>query len=188
MWNRATHYDRNWKIIRCMQWLISKWWCAECRQTWSKLENALCRLACMPVGGSLVILIDDSSIPWGMMCDSAVGAGSALINTRKFSWLSTAACSSFFSSVFSQRATKCTFCNNGSTGQTPLKYLCLFVCLSIYLSVNRVIQKIMIRINRGFVTLFYWFSTIHMDINLTYCLAVYQTAECQVRMFYISFE
>ena len=32
-----------------------------------KLSKALCKLAIMPEGASLVILIDVCSIPWGMM-------------------------------------------------------------------------------------------------------------------------
>ena len=32
--------------------------------TWLKLSRALCKLASIPVGGSLVILIEDSSIPY----------------------------------------------------------------------------------------------------------------------------
>lgn len=74
--------------------------------TWLKLSRALCKLASIPVGGSLVILIEDSSIPYmytsetvnhimrsctfivqvyvtcGMMCDSGMGAGSADMYTR----------------------------------------------------------------------------------------------------------
>lgn len=52
------------------------------RLTWVKRSRALCRLACMPVGGSLVILMAFSRMPWGMMWDSGLGAGSALMNTR----------------------------------------------------------------------------------------------------------
>lgn len=33
--------------------------------TWSKLSRAACKLASMPVGGSLVILMAFSRIPWG---------------------------------------------------------------------------------------------------------------------------
>lgn len=50
--------------------------------TWVKRSRALCRLAYMPVGGSLVILMASSSRPWGMMWLSGLGAGSALMNTR----------------------------------------------------------------------------------------------------------
>lgn len=50
--------------------------------TWSKLSRAACRLASMPVGGSLVILMEFSRIPCGMMCSCGVGEGSALMNTR----------------------------------------------------------------------------------------------------------
>ena len=49
----------------------------EATRTWLKLSSALCRLASMPVGGSLVILMEDSRMPWGMMWDSGMGAGSA---------------------------------------------------------------------------------------------------------------
>jgi len=95
--------------------------------TWLKLLSAFCKLACMPVGGSLVILMEDSSMPCGMMCDSGVGAGSALINTRKSSWLSAAACSNFFSRGFSQRATRCTFCHptHENTIQTTISSYCI---------------------------------------------------------------
>lgn len=78
--------------------------------TWLKLSSALCRLACIPVGGSLVILMEFSKIPWGMMWPSGVAEGSALTNTRKFSWLPSACCSRSFSSVPSQRATRWMFC------------------------------------------------------------------------------
>ncbi len=74
-----------------------------------KLSRALCRLACMPVGGSLVILMEFSSIPCGIMWPSGVEEGSALTNTLKFSWLPSACCSRSFSKVLSQRATKWIF-------------------------------------------------------------------------------
>ena len=50
--------------------------------TWLKLSKAWCKLAIMPVGGSLVILMEDSRIPWGMIWDSGVPAGSAEMYTR----------------------------------------------------------------------------------------------------------
>ncbi len=75
-----------------------------------KLSRALCRLACIPVGGSLVILMEFSRIPCGMMWPSGVEEGSALTNTLKFSWLPSACCSRSFSKVPSQRATKWIFC------------------------------------------------------------------------------
>ena len=50
--------------------------------TWLKLSSALWRLANIPVGGSLVILIEASRIPCGMICESLVPAGSALMYTR----------------------------------------------------------------------------------------------------------
>ena len=48
--------------------------------SWSKLSKALCKFACIPVGGSFVILIDASRMLWGMMCPAGVGAGSAVRN------------------------------------------------------------------------------------------------------------
>lgn len=74
-----------------------------------KLSRALCKLANMPVGGSLVILMAASRMPCGMMWESAVAAGSALMYTRYASWLSTLYCSNFFSKVASHLATKWTF-------------------------------------------------------------------------------
>ena len=77
--------------------------------TWSKLSRAWCRLATMPVGGSFVTLMEISNIPCGMMCDSAVGAGSALINTLYSGWVSSDWVSSFFSRVGNHLATKWMF-------------------------------------------------------------------------------
>lgn len=77
--------------------------------TWLKLSSALCRLACIPVGGSLVILMAFSKIPCGIMWPSGVEGGSALTNNLKFSWLASACCSSCFSRVPSQVATKWIF-------------------------------------------------------------------------------
>ena len=51
--------------------------------SWSKLSKALCKFACIPVGGSFVILIDASKMLWGMMCPAGVGAGSAVRNNLK---------------------------------------------------------------------------------------------------------
>ena len=48
--------------------------------SWSKLSKALCKFACIPVGGSFVILMDASKMLWGMMCPAGVGAGSAVRN------------------------------------------------------------------------------------------------------------
>ena len=45
--------------------------------TWLKFPRALLRLACIPVGGSLVILMEDSKMPWGMMWPDRSAAGSA---------------------------------------------------------------------------------------------------------------
>ena len=50
------------------------------RVSWSKLSKALWRFACIPVGGSFVILIDASKILWGMIWFSGLDAGSALKN------------------------------------------------------------------------------------------------------------
>ena len=77
--------------------------------TWLKLSKALCKLANIPVGGSLVILIAASRIPCGMMWLSALDAGSALINTRYAALLSTLNSSIFFSSLGSHLATRWTF-------------------------------------------------------------------------------
>lgn len=49
----------------------------------SKPLRAAWKLGSILVGGSPVILIEFSSIPWGMMCFSVVGAGLALIKTQK---------------------------------------------------------------------------------------------------------
>lgn len=83
---------------------------SSCVSTWLKLSSALWRLACIPVGGSLVILMEFSKIPCGIKWPSRVEEGSALTNTRKFSWLPSACCSSSFSREPSQRATKWIFC------------------------------------------------------------------------------
>ena len=53
----------------------------------------------MPVGGSLVILMEDSRMPWGMMWASRVPAGSAEMYTLYASCDSSEYCSIFFSSV-----------------------------------------------------------------------------------------
>lgn len=98
--------------------------------TWLKLSRALCRLACMPVGGSLVILMEFSRIPCGMMWPSGVEEGSALTNTLKFSWLPSACCSRSFSKVPSQRATKWIFCRvrNRKRPQQVQEYRRIFAC------------------------------------------------------------
>lgn len=80
-----------------------------CPPTWVKLSRALCRFACIPVGGSLVILIEFSRMPWGMMWLSGEGAGSALMKTRKSWWLPSLCCSSFFSRELSHLATRWMF-------------------------------------------------------------------------------
>ena len=77
--------------------------------TWVKLSRALCRLACMPVGGSLVILMAFSRMPCGMMWPSGVDAASALTNTRRSGWLPSACWSRRFSREPSQRATRWMF-------------------------------------------------------------------------------
>lgn len=77
--------------------------------TWVKLSRALCRFACIPVGASLVILIEFSRMPWGMMWLSGEGAGSALMKTRKSWWLLSLCCSSFFSKELSHLATRWMF-------------------------------------------------------------------------------
>lgn len=87
----------------------NNYWPSVC--TWLKLSSALCRLACIPVGGSFVILMEFSKIPCGIMWPSGVEEGSALTNTLKFWWLASACCSSRFSRVPSQLATKWIFCS-----------------------------------------------------------------------------
>lgn len=82
--------------------------------TWENRSRAPCRLARMPVGGSLVILMELSSSPCGMMCVSGLGAGSALMNSRYSGWLSRLWCSTSFSSVPSHRATRWMFCKRNS--------------------------------------------------------------------------
>lgn len=84
--------------------------------TWLKLSRALCRLACIPVGASLVILMEFSRMPWGMTWLSAHGAGSALTKTRKSRWLPSLCCSSFFSRQLSHLATRWMFWQ-GQRGQ-----------------------------------------------------------------------
>jgi len=80
-----------------------------CAPTWVKLSRALCRFACIPVGASLVILMEFSRMPWGMMWLSGDGAGSALMKTRKSWWLPPLCCSSFFSRELSHLATRWMF-------------------------------------------------------------------------------
>ena len=77
--------------------------------TWLKLSNALWRLASMPVGGSLVILILASSIPCGIMWPAGSGAGSADMYTRYASCDPSLFFSSCFSSVANHRATRWMF-------------------------------------------------------------------------------
>lgn len=77
--------------------------------TWLKLSRALCKLACIPVGGSLVILMELSRMPCGMMWLSGHRAGSALMKTRKSRWLPSLCCSSFFSRELSHLATRWMF-------------------------------------------------------------------------------
>lgn len=88
-----------------------------CVPTWLKLSRALCRFACIPVGASLVILMEFSRMPWGMMWLSGEGAGSALMKTRKSWWLPSLCCSSFFSRELSHLATRWMFWK-GQRGQS----------------------------------------------------------------------
>lgn len=88
---------------------VRSMWLSAGHRTWLKLSRALCRLACIPVGGSLVILMEFSRMPCGMMWPSGEDDGSALMKTLKFWWLPSASCSSFFSRVPSHLETKWIF-------------------------------------------------------------------------------
>lgn len=90
--------------------LMASCWCEpRWGPTWLKLSRALWRFACIPVGASLVILMEFSRMPWGMMWLSGEGAGSALMKTRKSWWLPSLCCSSFFSRELSHLATRWMF-------------------------------------------------------------------------------
>lgn len=100
-----------------------------------KLSRALCKLACIPDGGSLVILMDAWRIPCGMICDSGVPAGSALMYNLYASWLPVEYSSTFFSSLANHFATRWTFCENEVEMLCFSKYF-LGILLSKYYSLQ----------------------------------------------------